>query len=255
MRSLFYFIPFASIDNRQMADRADLVRLGLEHALWPQGHRCVPVQSGPDGGGGLLITDNAMRASDCACTFDPAREHWRGGPGRQWFAGTFQDPSQRPGPADLSRPEQYEGQAIRLLDGHEWIVPRCVAVLAERTPSLPDLVDVADDGRTVIHRVHPRFESISRRAFDFWRFYTSAQGAAAPTVQEATELAVDALAVNYRVTLVEALGLLKLVGETERNLILRAMIDADEVEAWAASQQAARMEPAGTAGEKKAGPG
>lgn len=228
MPGFIYFIP----TDKQALTAADFEAAGLGYALTGDGVDCRPTTAGPDGRAGVLAVANAPGAAKPK--HDPAGQVWRKGPtkaaGPAFYVGM--NKGARPGPADLVRPHAYGGTAVRLLDGQDWTVPRCHAVLDDRPPTLPRVLDVADDGESVVLRPHPAFEQLGRDALRFWLDWSGqSEDGGRMTPSEQVRLAVAALAVNYRVGLLEAVALLRLWGTDEFGLVLRALIDADEVEA------------------------
>jgi hypothetical protein len=223
-----YFIPFTSLHGRQIAEPADFVALGLGYALLEgAGLECRPLDAGPiDSAPGVLCTVGPAPASQ------PGAQTWRCGPGKRFAVGM----GQRCGPGGLVRRNLIPGQDVRLLDGNLWTIPRCTGLVPKRPSTLPYLIDLAEDGVTPIAADHPQYASLCERAFDFWLMFRHAAGAPQLTPVQLVELAIDALSVNYRIGKIEALSLLKLMGEQERNAILRAIIDADEVERYYTEQ-------------------
>jgi hypothetical protein len=247
--SFLYFIPFESINNKQAVEADDFKSVGLGYALLPgAGIQSVALSQGPAGAGKPGVLSVVQSAGAPRCQYQPDRQTWRNGPGGKYAVGMVLD--QRPGPEDLSREVIHTGQSVSLMDGRPWIIPRCLGLLPDRPSRLPYLIDLAEDGVSTIASPHPAFESISARAFEFWLLFRGAENAPKLTNGDLSELAVDALAINYRVGKLEVLALLKLLSEQERNLVLRAMIDADEIEAYFRAQAAAAMEPGG-ANQKK----
>ena len=74
-------------------------------------------------------------------------------------------------------------------------------------------------------------------AFAWWQEW-SGQTDGGITGDQQIQLAIDALSVNYRVGKVEILSLLGLWSTDEFSLILRALIDADEIENQLAAAKA-----------------
>lgn len=243
--SFLYFIPFDSIDNRQALTPADFVALGLEHALANSGMKSVPLKVGPlgDGRPGLLAAVEGAGVEPVKLQYLPD-QRWKHGPGGKWMVGV--DTSKQPGPQQLLRPQWYDGAAVKLCDGNEWIIPRCWGLILDRGPTLPSAFDTNGNGELVA-RPHPKFAKLCKAAaaFGSWVFredqesrtdeYTAAHG---------LELAVVALGVNYRVGIIEAIGLLNLFDSDNLQAVTDAIIDAPAILEWSASQL--------PAGEKKA---
>jgi hypothetical protein len=244
MRSILYFL----VTDKAAAAPADLEAVGLAHALSDHGTASVRVR-GPENLEGLLIAANGAAGETPALVYQSEKQAWRKGPGGKYFVGV--DRAAMPGPDDLARAKIYPGQAVKLLDGNEWIVPRCVGMLDDRPMTLPRQLDLADDGETAIARPHPRYEALCARAFDWWLQWSRQSETKKLTTGEQLDLAIAALAVNYRIGKLEAVSLLGLFGTDEFGLVLRAMIDADEVDAFFAAQEAAELEASSGASEKK----
>jgi hypothetical protein len=227
MSGFLYFLPTA----KQCVDASDLRALGLEHALRVDaGITCNRTESGPGNLAGLTIV---IDGDDMQAGFYEGKQTWRKARGGKFFVGIQND--RRPGPDDLARERLYEGTPVRLLDGNDWIVPRCFGILEDRPSTLPRALDLDDEGESVITAVHPRFEKLCHGAFDFWMEWSN-QAPQKLTAEQRIQLALDALAANYRIGRVEAIGLLKLLDTDSFAKVLRAMIDADEIEQYAQAQ-------------------
>jgi hypothetical protein len=234
---LLYFIE----TDKGTLTATDLRAAGLGYALEGDGVEARQLHDGPGGGRGVICVPQPavpQSTSPPPAKFDRATQTWRRGPaagaGGKFWVGFNNDA--RPGPDQLARARRYAGTPVRLLDDHDWIVPRCVAILEDRPPTLPYVFDLADDGQTVTASIDPRYTRLCDAAFDLWLAFSGQQQQQATrsaklTGTQQVQLACDALAVNYRLSMLEAVGLLKLIGTEQRNAILRAMIDADEVEA------------------------
>jgi hypothetical protein len=238
MRHFTYFIETA----RRGADEALMKAAGLAYALSENaGVSYVLTSGGPGGVAGVLVVPNGPAGESVVPAYKPVAQTWRklppaagtidGKPAAVWVGV---DNAEKPGPDDLARKRMRDGQSVKLLDGNEWIVPRCVAMLEGRNHTLPQVLDIGDDGTTVVGKLDPRYTSLCDHAFDFWRMWAGYEMPEAErlTAQQEIALAADGLAVNYRVSKVEIIALLGLWGTDEYGLILRAMIDADEVEAY-----------------------
>lgn len=228
MPGFLYFIP----TDRKAAAAALLKSIGLEYSL--AGDQAVSSRycaNGPGSGGGLIVTHNA---DDLDSSYKPDAQTWRKGPSGKFFVGRASDAVI--GPAHLARAKIYDGTPVRLLDGNDWIVPRCFGLLENRPTTLPHVFDLDDESDRVMARVDPRFDRLCKGAFDFWMEW-SGQAEAKTTGEQRLQLAIDALAVNYRLSRIEAVGCLSLLGTDQMALILRAMIDADEIEAFAQAQR------------------
>lgn len=220
MAGLFYYLPGCA---KPTADEADLKALGLGHAITSKGLTSLRVDQGPDQGKGLIVVPEWHGAPR------PHRHaegtEWRKGTDGKWWVGYVND--SRPEPMDLVRSQVYDGQVVRLRDGREWIIPRCHAVLEDRPITLPRVLDLDASATTWQARPAPEFEALCVDAYGIWSCYISQENDL--EASEQIRIAVDALGANYRIGPVEA-ALLQLLGTQEIGKILRAMIDADEIE-------------------------
>lgn len=252
MAGFLYFIP--RTDGRQTLENADLEAAGLGYATTAAGVDCQFLPAGrfapaPDLAG-VLVSPQAPGAPPPR--LEPDKQLWRKGPKGRYWVGMAADA--RPAPADLQRSRVYDGNGVKLLDGHEWIVPRALAVVPGRDMTLPRMLGLADDGETPIYTVHPRFADLCDRTLRWWLDFTGEtekSGGKPMTNGELIALAIDSLAVNYRVGKVEVLGLLQLWSEDEYGLVARALIDADALMEYAEKKRRAGHESATSSG----GPG
>jgi len=224
MPGLIYFIE----TDKGTITAAEFARLGLAHALAGPSLESCQTHDGPGGKKGLIVAPQLPGKASAAPKFRKSTQTWRRG-ASGWHVGF--DNSARPGPSDLAREKIYTGASVRLRDGNDWIVPRCVAILEDRPPTLPYVFDVGDDGE-ILARIEPRFDALCKSAFDLWLHFSRQTDRPALDAAQQVRLACEALAVNYRLGTLEAVGLLGLIGTEERTATLRAIIDADEVEAY-----------------------
>lgn len=226
MSGFLYFLP----TEKRAVTADDFKAAGLGHALRDNaGISAVHTLAGPGNAAGVVCCVDG----DGTPKYDPVTQTWRKGPNGAYHVGFANDA--RPAPEDLVRERVYDGAAVRLLDGNQWIIPRCFAVLDDRPPTLPRVLDFDEDGETLLSRVHPRYADLCERAFELWMEW-SAQRPLKSTNQWRVRLAADALGVNYRLGPIEAVALLNLLATDEVGLILRAVIDADAVEEFAKAQ-------------------
>lgn len=227
MPAFLYFLP----TDQRAASAALLKSVGLEYSLATNesvGSRFTT--SGLDGKAGLVV---AHDADGMDAAYQPEKQIWRKGKGGKFYVGRTKDVPI--GPENLKRERLYEGTAVHLLDGNDWIVPRCFGMLEDRPTTLPHVLDLDDESDRLVAKIHPRFADLCKGAFDYWMEWTG-QTENRSEYESLVKLAVDALAVNYRLSRIEAVGCLSLLGTDETRLILRAMIDADEIEAYAKAQ-------------------
>ncbi len=233
------FLYFLPSPNARAVTPQEMIAAGLGYALGETNHVAARhTTAGPGGPGHIISCDEKLEP-----IYKASEQTWRPGKAGKFHVGYIT--AQKPGPADLAREKVYDGQKVRLLDGNDWVVPRCFAILENRSPTLPRQLDLAADGETVVTRIHPRFEKLCDDAFTWWQIW-SGQSKTEMSGSAMIDLAIDALAVNYRLGKLEALALLQLFSTDEHGLVLRAIIDADEVEAYiAASKQKKSTSAAG----------
>lgn len=242
--SLTYFIPDADPTTQRNAVTAELVReLGLSHVADRNGSLGGSrTSNGPGGISGLMCDRNGS-----PLRYDIEKQRWQRSPGAglaPWWVGC---PIVGVEPAALLRPDAVGGDEVELGDGRRWLVPRIYGVMEllsaapdvpRRQTSLPLAFGLDDDTGEPTLGVAARYDRLREAAFDVWlESVTSGDDDddsqdAAPDRSFAARLrlCVDALALNYRVTMVEAVGLLGLFDTPSLNRVLRQLIDAEEVE-------------------------
>lgn len=227
MPGFLYFLP----TDKRAADAQMLKAAGLEYSL--AGDESIASRfttAGPGGQQGLVIVHNV---DGLDASYKPDLQIWRKAFGGKVFVGRLKDSPI--GPENLKRDRIYEGQAVKLMDGNLWIIPRCFAVLEERPITLPHVIGLDEETDKAIAKIHPRFKALCNGAVDFWLEW-SGQNRQTVEGEVFLQLACDALAVNYRLSRAEIVGCLELLGTDELKTVLRAMIDADEIEAFAKTQ-------------------
>jgi hypothetical protein len=239
-KGFLYFFP-TNEHTKQIITAAEFAAAGFAHALPEGGANCCVTTAGPDGLAGLI----AVPPGGPSPRYDKSHQVWRKSPARGGktlaYVGVAADA--KPGPAELARPRMFDGNAVKLLDGNEWIIPRCHAVLDERPPTLPLQLDVGDDAETILYKPMAQYEQLSRDAFRLWMDFWKPEEKDRLTSADHIRMAVAAIQVNYRICLLEAVGLLGLWGTNELKLILRAMIDADAVDAYLEARAAEAVDP------------
>ena len=219
MSGFLYFLPQCS---RLAIQSREAAAAGLGHAVSGEGIDCRSTSAGPGGAAGLLLSFGGV----VDLRFEPERQSWRRSPGADWWAGLWNDVPP-PGPADLKRPRQYEGETVTMRDGRDWVVPRCYAALPGRPSSLPKMLDLSEQG-TWIGRVAPEYEKLSADAYRVWESFLGcdAESDQGLTGEDEVRIAAAALAVNYRLSPLE-IAMLGLWSTDEVARVLRSMIDAD----------------------------
>lgn len=224
MASFVYFLP----NQNGAATNQVLIEVGLAHAIYGAGPQSAQCNNGPGGTAGLIVVADHPRKADCM--YWPDRQTWRKSPDGKFWVGHMNDA--RPGPEDLARDMIYMGQRLTFQDGREWIVPRCHGVVPQRPATLPSRLDLSEDGKWIGTPAEP-YAKLADKAFELWQVLI---GVAKNTLSAAGEidLAAEALAVNYRIGRLE-IAMLGLWTTDDHKRVLRAMIDADEIEAWGKS--------------------
>lgn len=150
--------------------------------------------------------------------------------GQRWFPmaggiqlGVFQSPEVRVRPEQLARSQQRPGHLVRLGDGQEWLIP--VARLASGGPGLPRRRAIRADGSIgwEVDEAHRELSDFANVAWDF------RNGVVCDVTEEDLDrFAAQALAVNYRIGLHEAVAL-GLFTDVSLRGIVDALLDWPEV--------------------------
>ena len=218
MPGFVYYLP----NRTRTVTVADLRQSGLGYAFEPwDGARCtaVEVARGPDGSGpGVVVADpGCVDAS--LIGFYPDKQRWVKVPGVDAHVGWR--PDQPPTPADLARPTQIAGHAVRLGDGGLWQAPVARSLIEQDgdiryTVALPTATGLDDDGNWAEGHVVERYKPLWELACRWWDAVSGAMGdedeqeaGASFTFHGINDAALSVLAVNYRVGRAEvgALGL------------------------------------------------
>lgn len=214
MSGLLYFLP-----NASGASEARLRGLGLGHLAEVGDLESRGVTgTGPGGQSGLLVAPGSPKGSR-AQGAHWARFKWEQSPLSEAWVGW--DPESPPAPEDLERAETFDGHAVKLADGREWLVP--VARAVNGATPLPRSLKLTKDGWAP-GDVQPRYRDLFGRACELWDALTeqSKEGGGKVTMGEARQLVVDALSINYLLSAAEVsiLGLLDTRCEGEAVLAL-----------------------------------
>lgn len=225
MRTFFYFVP-----NRETVRPEDLAALGLAYAF-ERGVECRGAMNVLGGQNGVVCaqTDSFEFGQ---LGFYAGQQVWQPGPpagdsGKPAFwVGHFKD--QLPGPDDLARKKQLDGQWLEMDDGQNWLVP--VARSTSERPAIDDIeivwtmrlpqrLELAADGRWVSGAVNARYAALWELAEAWLRVRTNNATDADRQrldVQGEIDAAVLALQANYRLGRVEA----SLLGMLNDNLVV-----------------------------------
>jgi len=214
MDGLLYFVP--GFQGAKLAIEA----AGLGYAFDGFQPTAVQTSRGPDGTPGVIFTVGAAKLG-----WYEHGQTWIQDYGGKFWVGYYT--ADRPTPADLQRAALIGGYLIRLEDGNEWLVPT-----ARQFPTgtqLPTTMILGPDGE-LQKPIRSEFIALWKSAERVWQAIAGAEPGADNTIK--TELdekvqwkvAVQALAVNYRIGVAEAC-LLRLIGSQTLPSILLALID------------------------------
>lgn len=203
--------------------------------------------NGPSGGRGVLICRTARGMAQPAYRRDAQVWEPVSGADGAWIG---MDPEARPGPSDLARAPLIDGHRVRLNDGNEWLVPaaRCFP----QGTRLPQALVLGAGGEWVAERL-PEYARVSAHGDRIWQSVcvqfglTEAPGDFKPvSVAEAADIAVEFLALNYRVGRSEV-SMLKLLTPALAVEVLRAAVDWPTVERMTAEamEGSVKKKPAG----------
>jgi len=206
MRRFLYYVPGA----RSMAE-VDLEARGLDYAIDRARVASRHLARGPDGGPGLLLAAGGPERLD----HDPDAQAWQPVPGATFMAGVWTD--ERPGPADLVRPRVYGMWSVELADGQRWTVP--TARMYPEGTLLPQTRTYLGDGK-IRRDPKPEFLPLYLAADEVLEAWKGAGELPEARVQE---IAVMALAVNYRVGHAEV-NLLGLIDDLNWRAILDIIV-------------------------------
>lgn len=222
-----YYLP-ASRGSREA-----VLAAGLGYALGPGGPTWAPMAPGPDGQAGVVLG-----LSDAAPVHAAGDVRWTRMAGLAVWLGLLN--AAPPGPADLARPEGLPGHRVRLGDGAEWLIP--AARLVRGGTLLPQAL-VRAQGAWTRGDVLPAWRDLWDGACRVWDALYGGLAAADEaeetdepanpagppkpvrlTLSDECDLAVRAIAANYRVgpDEVSALGLLT---TTTQLAVLKALVD------------------------------
>lgn len=228
--SFLYFVPrnstvpIQSVDQLKEADLSYILPLN-------KGMVSVHTLSGPGAQGGALVTIDGSTPK-----YDAEKQIWRKGLNGKYWVGYWND--KKPTPDDLLREKSLSGQSVTLLDENDWTIPVCVPNIFGSEGNgitLPQEYDLDDNG-TLIARTHRMYAPLAERCYKQFQDYMGwvEEGEAKPDAHqqflERVDLACDLLAVNYRVSKVEIIGLLGLLGSEAYAKVLRAAIEADAID-------------------------
>ena len=238
MAGLLYFFPGTE-------DLGVAATLGLDRIFESRDadlNRCV----GPGGKAGLLAVPPVLPAGERpSAAYFPAEQLWDPAPsGNYWIGRMIAKP---PRPLDLMRRGPVDGYVVELADRQSYIVP--VARSLDGATPLPQKLRLGADGQWAKGDVVERFAGLWKRACRSWDLFLAESGRLADgqsvepgTEQELIEIAVYALAVNYRVGPAEV-SVLGLLDTQIASAVCRCIADVPEYLRVEAERIAAAEDP------------
>jgi len=206
MGTIVYYLPTGSVINKKKITEA-----GLSYIL-PHGTgmpEYTTTQQGPDGKLGVIFAfqgKDKMNLNNLAQTVE-----WKQIPKSDaWFGIDKENP---PGPKDLERAKMKESYPVELSDGNIWLVP----IIRNVDGSTELEKRLEHDGDSWIEvGVRAEHEALFTRASEIWEQFIAPLLVPEEEDAEATEdadiaitlgdgwdFAVDALALNYRISVAE----------------------------------------------------
>ena len=216
-KGFFYYVP---------GPTGGTVPDDLKYAL-PAGTTAANMMSGgPDGGGGFVHSDHAVAAPG-----DYAAIEYVKMPGLPYWLGVAPSAGP-PGPDDLVRDEIIDGYPAELAGGH-WVIP-LARVWPEGT-KIPSTMGYGPDGEFVTEPV-ARYAAICRKAERIFQALAAEYGLVEPSDdippiddgKEGFDLAVEILAVNYRVGPAEV-SRLALIDTAVLSTVIGYMVDLPRI--------------------------
>lgn len=228
MAGFFYYMP-----GERTLYHETLAKAGIGYAF---GDAHEPkaivggVGTGPDGAGGIILARNDVGIDPATVGYYPEGQTWQKVAGGQHWIGlaTGAQYGGLPGPGDLEANEMLAGHFIRLGDGNDWLIP--VARHFATGGSPPSAITLGPNGELVMEPLQ-RYVQFSSHGDRVWQdvridlgWDEPPEGYAGMTWAEGFGIAVEALALNYRVTQTEV-AMLRLVTTPNMPLILQAICD------------------------------
>lgn len=232
MGGLLYF----AAERRGRPTLDDLAAWGLGYAFDRQPTPCE-CRPGPGGGAGLVLADDRQVSR---IGYFPDGQQWRRIPRTANYVGfVTEDP---PAPESLAKPTLVPGHRVRLRDGNDWMIPVARGTASQDgglvgCMALPTATDVDEEtGEWRRGQVVPEHRDLWGMAQAWWdvllpAIATSAKaretGDPDPKIKldfEIPDVALAALATNYRVSAIEV-ALLGLFDETVEQAIANALVD------------------------------
>ncbi len=238
MAQFLYFVP------GQVAAPPDLLAdIGLAKVVGPGGVEFAPVEKGPAGEPGVVMTPGGGPRRGMGIV--PAAQMWfPAGPEKRYWIGFDQE--DRPGPEDLRREEFIEGADVVLGDGNLWHIP--IARFFDGGTNLPVGFGLDPETGEEVHRVVAAHRGLFDLAIEWFNSYTGAefddQGNPVPppagneeeaaepagvTYSRSKEIAAEAIRTNYRAGVYE-LGALELFDTDNVVKVCKVLADIGSME-------------------------
>ncbi|HEV7301609.1 MAG TPA: hypothetical protein VGN72_19750 [Tepidisphaeraceae bacterium] len=240
--NFLYFVP----TRQKSLTKAKLAELGLGYAI--DENTSIGNQDAPRGPGdqsGLIVSLPRKGGKASATLYKPDAQVWKPGPEARYWVGL--NKGERPGPDDLCRANLIGGEPVKLRDGRAWTVP--IARSAVGGSTLPKELVLSDDGHAWVEADLAEYFALSNHAARLFPLFYGiplvapasgdgadgeADGEGESTTateeppelpwQEATDMAVDAMAINYRLSRIEA-SMLRLFSTATVRDVLQALVD------------------------------
>lgn len=245
MASFYYMLPAAP-----GTDAEHLERYGLSgrvpRNIVARGCSVVVGANGLPTTTGTEHTECSLFCVGATPRFAPDRQIWTRidceGP-QAWWIGFDKDSP--PGPDDLLRPEAVPGYRVFLGDGRWWSVP--IARQFPEGTGLPEIIRMGT-GNRLVTSIQPAYLNLFNRCAALAGQYyaqpdSGFEGVRIPW-EECWSLALDGLAVNYRIGAAEA-NALALFTRATLQMVVSALIDAPSCDEEHARKHQATQEADG----------
>jgi hypothetical protein len=191
MSGFLYFLKGVNIVNSSVIDK-----FGLSYAISPLDEFTQRQAAGPDGDGMLLcLGNNAERLF-----FKPDEQVWA--KCGNYYVGHYKN--ELPVESALRRKRQLAGHYVELADGERWLIP--IARIISGGSALPQSLILGDNGEILTGEM-PQYAGFSAKAQKLWQDFRIEnkwdEGTPQLTAKDRMELAIDALAWNYRIGRIE----------------------------------------------------
>lgn len=182
------------------------------------------VEEGPGGVAGILLgTEAAFTARAVEYSKGLQKwEEWGEVGGKRVWCGCWKG-ARKPTPEAMARAEMVAGMPVRLEDGNDWIVPLVRYSTGDRAGLSALPVSVTIRGGQLVGRTQDRYAALEDAGLEAWALVNDPEKANATRL---VELAIQALAVNYRVG-GEEVGLLQILSVDTAWNVVAAMVEKD----------------------------